>query len=169
MCLEATYFVYRGENYQQVFGTAMGSPVSVTVANLIMEDVEERAPATFHTPHRFWKRNVDDVCVAMKWNHISQFLDHLNAIEQSIEFTAEMEHDDNTLPYMDICLYHTMEDTIHTSVYRKPSHTDKYQDYTSHHPVHHKNGVVKALFTRAEWLYSTPRKLSAEMMHLSKV
>lgn len=116
MCLEATYFVYRGDNYQQVFGTAMGSPVSVTVANLIMEDVEERALATFHTPPRFWKKNVDDVCVAMKWNHISQFLNHLNAIEQSIEFKAEMEYDDNTLPYMDICLYHTMEGTIHTSV-----------------------------------------------------
>ncbi len=31
------------ELYQQVFGTAMGYPVSVTVANLAMEYIEERA------------------------------------------------------------------------------------------------------------------------------
>ena len=41
-CLSATYFAFRGSVYQQTFGTAMGSPVSVTVANLVMEDIEER-------------------------------------------------------------------------------------------------------------------------------
>ena len=40
-CMDATYLAYRGEVYQQVYGTAMGSPVSVTVANLVMEDVEQ--------------------------------------------------------------------------------------------------------------------------------
>ena len=30
-CLEAMYLSYKGEMFQQVFGTAMGSPVSVTV------------------------------------------------------------------------------------------------------------------------------------------
>ena len=49
-CLDATYLAYRGEFYQQTFGTAMGSPVSVTVANLVMEDVEERALSTYEVP-----------------------------------------------------------------------------------------------------------------------
>ena len=50
-CLDATYLAYRGEVFQQVFGTAMGSPVSVTVANLVIEDVEERALTTcLHLP-----------------------------------------------------------------------------------------------------------------------
>ena len=40
-CLNATYLSFRGEFYQQTYGTAMGSPVSVAVANLVMEDVEE--------------------------------------------------------------------------------------------------------------------------------
>ena len=40
LCLGATFLSFRGKCYQQVFGTAMGSPVSVTVANLVMEDVE---------------------------------------------------------------------------------------------------------------------------------
>ena len=36
-CLNTTYFVFEGCYYQQVFGTAMGSPVSAVIANLVME------------------------------------------------------------------------------------------------------------------------------------
>ena len=47
--------MFKSEKYQQVFGTVMGSPVSVTVANLVIEDVEERALATFPNPLKFGK------------------------------------------------------------------------------------------------------------------
>ena len=40
-CLCATYFSFRGKYYQQTFGTAMGLPVTVTIANLGTEDVED--------------------------------------------------------------------------------------------------------------------------------
>ena len=46
-CLDATYSSFRGKYYQQIFGTAMGSPVSVTVANMVMEYVEQRALSSF--------------------------------------------------------------------------------------------------------------------------
>ena len=49
-CLDTTYLAYRGEVYQQVYGKAMGSPVSVTVANLVMKDVEQRALTTYTSP-----------------------------------------------------------------------------------------------------------------------
>ena len=63
-CLDATYLSYQGGCYRQIFGTAMGSPVSVTVANLVMEDVEERAPASCSHRPLFWKRYVDDTLTA---------------------------------------------------------------------------------------------------------
>ena len=47
ICLGATYLTCKGEAYQQIFGTAMGSPVLVTVAKLVMEKVEQRALATY--------------------------------------------------------------------------------------------------------------------------
>jgi hypothetical protein len=40
-CLNTTYFVLEGCYYQQVFGTAMGSPVSAVIVNLVMEDVNK--------------------------------------------------------------------------------------------------------------------------------
>lgn len=42
---------YEGKVYQQIHGTTMGSPVSLVVENLVMEDVEQEALSTFHTPH----------------------------------------------------------------------------------------------------------------------
>ena len=47
MCLNATFLQFEETCYQQRQGTAMGSPVSVTVANLVMEDVEQQALSSF--------------------------------------------------------------------------------------------------------------------------
>ena len=67
-CLNTTYFVFEGCYYQQVFGTAMGSPVSAGIANLVMEDVEQRALASVPVSLSFWKRFVDDVISAVSRN-----------------------------------------------------------------------------------------------------
>ena len=48
-CLRSTYFLFQGKFYQQLEGTAMGSPISPIIANLFMEDLETRALST--TPH----------------------------------------------------------------------------------------------------------------------
>ena len=63
-CLSATFFSVCGGIYQQTFGTAMGSPVSVSVAN-VMEDVEERALATTDVPLKYWKHYEVDTCTAL--------------------------------------------------------------------------------------------------------
>ena len=36
LCLTSTYFQYNGKHYKQLHGTAMGSPVSVVVAEIVM-------------------------------------------------------------------------------------------------------------------------------------
>ena len=97
ICLNATNLTFRGKHYKQIFGTAMGSPVSAMIANLIMEDVEKRALSTFHSPPKIWKRYVDDTFVIIHKNSVEDFLDHLNTIENSIKFTIEKEAD-HTLP-----------------------------------------------------------------------
>ena len=89
LCLNATFLQFTGKVYQQVYGTAMGSPVSVVIANLVMEDVGERALTTFHPHPRFWRRYVDDTFTALPRDLVQQFLRHLNSIEPCIQFTAE--------------------------------------------------------------------------------
>lgn len=41
--LESTYLTFRDKIYQQVHGAAMGSPVLVVVANLVIEDIKQKA------------------------------------------------------------------------------------------------------------------------------
>jgi hypothetical protein len=89
-CLNTTYFVFEGCYYQQVFGTAMRSPVSAVIANLVMEDVEQRALASVPVSLSFWKRFVDDVISAVSRNEIDILLHHLNSIDPSIQFTVEL-------------------------------------------------------------------------------
>ena len=50
LCLDATYMSFQGYYYRQSFGTAMGSPVSVTAANLVTEEIEESSLTSFHPP-----------------------------------------------------------------------------------------------------------------------
>jgi len=37
LCLTSTYFQYNGKHYKQLHGTAMGSPVSVVVAEIVTQ------------------------------------------------------------------------------------------------------------------------------------
>ena len=47
LCLTSTYFQYNGKHYKQLHGTAMGSPVSVVVAEIVMQNIEESALSTY--------------------------------------------------------------------------------------------------------------------------
>ena len=92
-CLSTTNFKYNNTHYQQIFGTAMGSPVSAVMASLVMENLEQRAlsGSTSLVQPRFWKRYVDDVCAAVKSGLMQTLQDHLNNIEPSIQITVERE------------------------------------------------------------------------------
>ena len=46
----------------------MGLSVSVIAAELVMEDVEQTALNSFHTPIPHWKRYVDDIFTAVRRN-----------------------------------------------------------------------------------------------------
>ena len=53
LCLDNTYLYFRGKFYRQIFGVAMGSSMSIIIANLVMENVEEGAMSTFLNPPKF--------------------------------------------------------------------------------------------------------------------
>ena len=40
-CLESSYCIFNNEFYKQTFGLLMGSPLSATAANVVMEELEK--------------------------------------------------------------------------------------------------------------------------------
>ena len=116
ICLQATYLKFRNKFFRQIHGTAMGSPVSVVVANLVMEDVEEQAIDSFGQPPRVWKRFVDDTFVVLDKVAVDKFFTNLNQIQTSIKFIMEGEKF-NYISFLDISITWDHTGTFDTNIY----------------------------------------------------
>jgi len=119
----------------------MGSPVSVVIANLYMEEFEEWAIATATCKPKIWKRYVDDTFTVLGKGYVDGFLRHLKSQQPTIRFTMKIEKD-NTIPFLDTSVSRDSNGVLTTTVYRKPTHTDQYLAYDSHHPQSVKRGIV---------------------------
>ena len=76
---------------------------------------------------------------------------------------------DNKLAFLDTAVLREPDGRLTTSVYRKPTHTDQYLAYDSHHPQSVKRGIVKCLYERAKRLVTKPSVNSEEKKHLLSV
>ena len=73
-------------------------------------------------------------------------LAHTNSIDQNIQFTFEREQG-YVIPFLDVMILHNDDGSLSTKVYRKPTHTDQYLQFSSHHHTAHKR-VVSTLLKR---------------------
>ena len=167
-CIKTTYFTFQGKMYEQVKGAAMGSPISPIVANLLMEDLETKALATAPSTPKIWKRFVDDTFTIIKKAHKDVFLDHINSIDSNIHFTYEDPKEDGSIPFLDMLIIPDEEGRLNTTVYRKPTHTDQYLHWDSHHAITSKCSVIGTLYHRARTVCSNPNQLQKEEKHLFK-
>ncbi|XP_033181822.1 uncharacterized protein LOC117152842, partial [Anabas testudineus] len=166
LCLNTTYFTYRGDFYKQRHGCAMGSPVSPIVANLYMEEVEKKALNSFPgTTPTHWFRYVDDTWVKIKTQELQSFTDHINSVDTNISFTRE-DTKDNRLAFLDCAVIIGAGRRLEIEVYRKPTHTDQYLLFDSHHPLQHKIGVIRTFNHRAQNIPTSIEAQKKEDRHL---
>ena len=131
------YFSFQDQFYEQVEGVAMGSPV----ANLYMEYFEQKALSTAPNP-RLWQRYVDDTFVIQKEIHEQDFLQHINSVDPAIQFTVETNKEDGAIPFVDTIAKSEADGNLSITVYRKPTHTDQYLQWDSHHDLLTKFSVI---------------------------
>ena len=97
----------------------------------------------------------------------TDFQEHLNSIDPHIKSTIELPGIDG-LPFLDTLTKHT-PNSIESTVYSKPTHTDRYLAYNSNHAISAKLSVIHTLIHIAKQVCSTSEFLAKEMDNLHKV
>ena len=122
----------------------MRGPAFSTTAELYMQAYERTAITTSLHPPKVWERFLDDVYSILKRTHLENFFHHINNLHQNIKFTME-EESNGELAFLDTLLKWNNGE-ISVLVYKKPTDTDQYLHYSSHHRTSCKESVVSSLF-----------------------
>ena len=160
-------FCFNKKFYKTLQGAAMASPVSTVIANIYMEHFESLAIPTSPTLIKWWYRYVDNVHSTTRKDQVNKLQHCHNSIDPHIKFTIELPGIDG-LPFLDTLTKPT-SNSIESIVYRKHTHTDRYMDYNSNHPISAKLSVIDTLIHRAKQVCSTQEFLAKEIDHLHKV
>jgi predicted GIY-YIG superfamily endonuclease len=144
-------------------GLAMGSPVTGIVANLHMEMLEEDLQRDLPIWPRLWRRSTDDIFVLWDKSHqeFEKFIEAVTFRTTPLTYTWEKE-DNNVINYLDLQITKE-ENYFKFNVYRKPTATGSYLNFTSNHPIETKLGVIDTLLARANRLTTAPDDLQMEI------
>ena len=73
------------------------------------------------------------------------------------------------MPFLDTLVIPQNDGSLLTTVYRKPTHTNQYLQWDSHHAISNRYSVFSTLLHRAKDICSTKEQLEEEHSHIQKV
>ena len=111
---------------------------------------------------------MDDTFVIHKVANKQSFLQHINSVDPAIRFTVEDNKEDGSIPFLDTIVKPEVDGSLSMTVYRKPTHTDQYLQWDSHHHLSAKFSVIQTLSHGASTVCSKPESLQKEEDHLRK-
>ena len=111
---------------------------------------------------------MDDTFVILETAYKEEFFQHLNGIEEKIQFTAENTRADGSLPFLDTLITVEEDGSLSTSIYRKPTHTNQYLQWDSHHSIANKYSVINSLLHRANNICSNQEQKKEECTHIEE-
>ena len=160
-------FSFNDNHYLQIHGTAMGTKMAPSYANLFLgyfeANVLENAPFKPHT----WLRYIDDIFMISTegLDNLKIFIYYLNNIHSTIKFTSS--HFFTNMPFLDVSVSLTDDGSLSTDLYTKP--TDKHQHllYSSCHPLHTKKAIPFSLALRLRRICSTDSTFNTHAAQLT--
>ena len=119
-------FEFDGKNYLQVGGTAMGTKLAPSYANIFMGDLETKLLDNCPKKPYFWVHFIDDIFTI--WTEgdqaLSEFLDYLNKNHHSIKFT--MESSKEKVIFLDTQVRIGNDKKLEEELYSKPTDSHNY-------------------------------------------
>ena len=140
-------FKFNGTNYLQIGGTAMGTRVALSYANIFLSNFEDKYIYSYHLQPLVWYRYIDDVfCI---WQHdkteLKDFVKHLNTVHGTTKFMTESSQTESS--FLDT-MVKLNDGDISTDLYCKPTDMNNYLPYDLAHPPHCKKGLPYSQFLR---------------------
>lgn len=145
-------FIFNGQWYLQIFGTAMGKKFAPNYANIFMAEWEQEALDKCDKKPLLYLRYLDDIFII--WTHSDEdfqsFFRTLNEHHDSIKLKSSVS--DSSIDFLDVTVFKgprfQKENILDTKVFFKPTDTHQLLQKASFHPKHTFSGIVKSQFLR---------------------
>ncbi|XP_064633637.1 uncharacterized protein LOC135491594 [Lineus longissimus] len=154
LVLTKNNFQFINQNYLQISGTAMGTKVAPSFANLFMADFEDRYVYNQPIKPHFWGRFIDDIFAIFTHTReqVDGFVNTLNSQHPTIKFTAEIS--DSSVNFLDTTVNLLPTGELYTDLYVNPTDSHNYLLYSSAHVASCKQGIPYGQFLRVRRICS---------------
>ena len=159
LTLNSNNFTFNDTNYLQVSGTLMGGKYAPSYAIIFMGHLEKNILTSATKTPLVWFRYIDDIFLI--WTHtkedLSEFIVHANSLHPTIKFTSE--HSTSQVPFLDVLVKLTPDNTLETDLYTKPTDKHMYLQPSSCHPNHITKNIPYSLSLRLRRICSDDETL----------
>jgi hypothetical protein len=149
LVLSKNYFIFNGEFYLQIGGTAMGTKLAPSYACSFLGVHEDNLLDNYPLKPDNYQRFIDDLY--FEWIHgeeeLLKFIKYLNDGHPTIKFTSEYSLE--SINFLDTSVkIDPITRQLYTTLYSKPTDTQDYLEFSSCHPEHCKLGGPKGQMIR---------------------
>lgn len=152
ICLENNDFMFNGEWFLQIWGTAMGKKFAPNYANIVLALWEAGALSKCSLKPDIFLRYLDDIFLV--WSHSEeefwQFFETLNNHHPTIKLKATIHR--TSIDFLDVTVFKgarfSATGQLDTKVYFKPTDTHELLHKLSYHPKHTFKGILKSQILR---------------------
>ena len=174
LVLTLNIFEFDGKLFLQLIGTAMGTIVAPTYANLFMAKfdimLKNLAMKRMKNLCHFYKRFIDDIF--MIWagteEEFLEFMIEINKLHPTIKFTCEYNIRERSTTFLDTRVTIT-DKGISTDLYKKPTDRVMYLLPDSCHPSHVFKSIPYSLALRLIRICSIPEQLETRFGELEEM
>ena len=154
LVLTSNNLSFNGEHYLQIRGTAIGTKMAPSYANVFMGGLETRLFEQAPVKPVFWRRFIDDVFFIWtdREESLKEFLALMNSFHDTIKFTFSWS--DSQVNFLDVNVM-LNNGVLATDLFCKPTDKHQYLFHTSCHPNSCKRGIPYGQALRIRRICST--------------
>ena len=164
--LHCNNFHFEGETYLQVGGTAMGSKLAPSYANIFMGELERKMLLSAPYKPHIYLRYIDDIFIIWTGTlvQLQEFYNHCNNFHKSIKFTIEISQEQIT--FLDTVVKRNTDGKIKFDLYCKPTDKHCYLHFHSNHPECQKRAGPYSQFLRIKRICSDNKDFEKHAQNL---